>query len=73
MGLKEEGRTSMARVGIIQNKVEFKCIYDARERMFNIQIPESEIRKNLADKPHSRIVDVYLEIVGAESEEANGK
>lgn len=69
MGLKEKGRTSMTRVGIIQNKVGFKCTYDARERIFNIQIPESEIHENLTDKPHSRIVDVYLEIVGAESEE----
>jgi hypothetical protein len=56
------------KVGIIQNKVEFSCTYDERERMFNIQIPESEIRKNLIDKPHGRIVDVFLEIVGVESE-----
>lgn len=57
------------RIGIIQNKVEFKCFYDETRMMYNIQIPESEIRKNLVDKPHSRIVDVYLEIVEAESEE----
>lgn len=56
------------KVGIIQNKVEFKCTYDERQKIFNIQIPEREIRKNLIDKPHSKIVDLYLEIVKAESE-----
>lgn len=54
------------KVGIIQNKVEFKCTYDESKRIFNIQIPESEIRKNLIDKPHGKIVDVYLEIVEVE-------
>ncbi len=57
------------KVGIIQNKVEYKCTYDERQRVFNIQIPEREIRKNLVDKPHSKIIDLYLEIVGVESEE----
>lgn len=57
------------KVGIVQNKVDFKYTYDERKEMYIIEIPASEIRKNLIDKPNSRIVDVYLEIVGTESED----
>ena len=57
------------KVGIVQNKVDFKYTYDEGREMYIIEIPASEIRKNLIDKPNSRIVDVYLEIVGIESEE----
>ena len=57
------------KVGIVQNKVDFRYTYDERKEMYIIEIPASEIRKNLIDKPNSRIVDVYLEIVGTESED----
>ena len=57
------------KVGIIQNKVEYKCTYDERQRVFNIQIPEREIRKNLINKPHIKIIDLYLEIAEVESED----
>lgn len=57
------------KVGIVQDKVNFKCIFDERERIYNIQIPESEVCKNLINKPHGRIVDVCLEIVETEGEE----
>ena len=57
------------KIGIIQDKIEFKYSYDQTKQTYNIEIPEREIRKCLIDKPHSKIVDVYLEIVGVESEE----
>lgn len=56
------------KIGIIQDKINFKCSYDSAKQTYNIQIPEREIRKYLIDKTHSKIVDVYLEIVEVESE-----
>ena len=56
------------KIGIIQHKIDFKYSYDCRKQTYNIEIPEREIRKYLFDKPHSKIVDVYFEIVGVESE-----
>lgn len=57
------------KIGIIQDKIDFKYSYDWTKQTYNIEIPEREIRKYLIDKPHSKIVDVYIEIVGMESEE----
>lgn len=57
------------KVGIIQDKIDFKYSYNCMKQTYNIEIPEREIRKYLIDKPHSKIVDVYLEIVGVESED----
>lgn len=57
------------KIGIIQHKIDFKYSYDCTKQTYNIEIPEREIRKYLFDKPHSKIVDVYLEIVGVESED----
>lgn len=56
------------KIGIIQHKIDFKYSYDWAKQTYNIEIPEREIRKYLFDKPHSKIVDVYLEITEMKSE-----
>lgn len=56
------------RIGIIQDKIDFKYSYDCRKQTYNIEIPEREIRKYSIDKSHSKIVDVYLEITEMKSE-----
>lgn len=57
------------KIGIIQDKIDFKCSYDCAKQTYSIEIPEREIRKYLIGKSYSKIVDVYLEITEMKSED----